>query len=299
MAEHELSVVVPCYNEEAVIVECHRRLTAALDPLGVRYECIYVNDGSRDGTWPQLSRLQQRDPANTVAVTAGLSLARDKAIIIIDADLQDPPELIPKMMELWRQGHDVVYGVRESRDGESQFKLLTAKLFYWIINRLSDAEIPSQAGDCRLMDRRAVNVILSMPERHRLLRGICSWFGFSQVPLHYKRHARHAATTKYAPSRMFALALDGIVSFSAVPLRLTTIAGAVTALLSLIGIVYALLARTLTHHWVAGWATLFIRLLFLSGIQVICLGVMGEYIGRIYTEVKQRPLFVIKDVLRS
>ena len=309
--EYELSIVVPCYNEDAVITECHRRLAAALDPLGVAYECVYVDDGSRDATWLQLSKLQQEYPAQTVAValsrnfghqpavSAGLSLARGKAIVIIDADLQDPPELIPQMVSLWRQGNDVVYGVRDSRDGESHFKLLTAKLFYWIINQLSDAEIPPEAGDFRLIDRRVVDVILSMPERHRLLRGICSWVGFSQVPLHYHRSARHAGVTKYPFKRMLALALDGIVSFSVVPLRLTTLAGALTALLSFFGILYALLARTLTHHWVAGWATLFIGLLFFSGIQMMCLGVMGEYIGRIYTEVKQRPLFVIKNVLRS
>jgi dolichol-phosphate mannosyltransferase len=310
-AEYEISVIVPCYNEQAVLAECHRRLAEALDPLGVAYECVYVDDGSRDNTWLELCRLQKEHPLTVVAaalsrnfghqpaVSAGLTLARGKAIVIIDADLQDPPEIIPQMIELWRQGHEVVYGVRDIREGESQFKLLSAKLFYTVINLLSDAEIPSDTGDFRLMDRRVVDVILGMPERHRLLRGICSWVGFSQIPLHYTRAARYAGVTKYPFRKMVALALDGIVSFSVVPLRLMTFAGGFSAALSIIGIIWALLARALTHRWVAGWATLFIALLFLSGMQMICLGVMGEYIGRIYTEVKQRPLFVIRGILRS
>jgi glycosyltransferase involved in cell wall biosynthesis len=307
----ELSVIVPCYNEEAVLAECHRRIASVLDSMDVPYECVYVDDGSRDSTWLQLRAMQQEHSGKVVAVSlsrnfghqpavsAGLTVARGKAVIIIDADLQDPPELIPEMVRLWRDGHDVVYGVRESREGESQFKLLSAKLFYRVISRLSDIEIPSDTGDFRLIDRRAVDVMLSMPERHRMLRGICSWVGFSQIPFHYKRSARFAGVTKYPFEKMLALALDGIISFSVVPLRLLTLAGLSTAVLSFVGIVWALVARTLTHQWVAGWATLFIGLLFFSGMQMICLGIMGEYIGRIYTEVKQRPLFVIRDIIRS
>jgi glycosyltransferase involved in cell wall biosynthesis len=307
----ELSVIVPCYNEEAVLAECHRRLAGVLDAMGVEYECLYIDDGSRDSTWLHLRRMQEESAGRVVAVSlsrnfghqpavsAGLTLARGKAVVIIDADMQDPPELIPEMVKLWRAGNDVVYGVRESREGESGFKLLTARLFYRVISGLSDVDIPADTGDFRLIDRRAVDAILSMPERHRLLRGICSWVGFVQTPFPYRRSARFAGVTKYPFKKMLALALDGIISFSTVPLRLLTIAGMLTALLSLAGIVYALVARTLTHHWVQGWATLFIGLLFFSGMQMICLGIMGEYIGRIYTEVKQRPLFVIRDVLRS
>jgi len=302
-------VIVPCYNEQDVLQECHRRLAGVLDGMRVSYECIYIDDGSRDHTWLQMRELQQEHPETVVAValsrnfghqpavSAGLSLSRGNAVLIIDADLQDPPELIPEMVKLWQQGHDVVYGVRQSRDGESQFKLWSAKVFYRIINRLSSVEIPTDTGDFRLIDRRVVDVMVSMPERHRLLRGICSWVGFSQVPLHYQRQPRFAGVTKYPLDKMIALALDGIISFSIVPLRLLTIAGIFTAILSVIGIVWALIARTLTHRWVAGWATLFIGLLFFSGMQMICLGIMGEYIGRIYTEVKQRPLFVIRDVM--
>jgi len=310
IVQKELSVIIPCYNEEEVIAECHSRLTAVLQGMDIAYECIYVDDGSRDRTWLALAALQQQNPRDTVvaalsrnfghqpAVSAGLTLARGKAIVIIDADLQDPPELIPEMVRLWREGSQVVYGVRASREGESHFKLMTAKLFYRIINRLSDIEIPADTGDFRLIDRRVVDVMLSMPERHRLLRGISSWVGFSQKPVHYSRAARFAGQTKYPLRKMLALALDGIISFSIVPLRLMSIMGGITALLSIIGIVWALLVRTLTHHWVAGWATLFVAMLFLSGMQMLCVGVMGEYVGRIYTEVKQRPLFVIRDVLR-
>jgi dolichol-phosphate mannosyltransferase len=311
MTDIELSVIVPCYNEEEVLAECHRRISGVLDGTGVAYECVYVDDGSRDSTWLQLREMQKENPGKVVAVSlsrnfghqpavsAGLTLARGKAVVIIDADLQDPPELIPEMVEFWRAGHDVVYGVRESRDGESRFKLWSAKLFYRVINKFSDVEIPSDTGDFRLIDRRVVDVMRSMPERHRLLWGICSWVGFVQTPFPYKRAARFAGVTKYPFKKMLALAFDGILSFSVVPLRLLTLAGLMTAILSVIGIVWALIARTLTHRWVAGWATLFIGLLFFSGMQMICLGIMGEYIGRIYTEVKQRPLFVIRDVIRS
>jgi glycosyltransferase involved in cell wall biosynthesis len=306
----EISVIVPCYNEEAVLGECHRRLSSVLDGMGVSYECVYVDDGSRDNTWLQLRTMQQESGGRVVAValsrnfghqpavSAGLSLARGKAVVIIDADLQDPPELIPEMAKLWHAGSEVVYGVRESREGESHFKVLSARLFYRLINRLSDVEIPTDTGDFRLIDRRVVDVMLSMPERHRLLRGICSWVGFVQTPFRYNRSARFAGVTKYPLKKMLGLAADGIISFSVVPLRLMTLAGGLTAVLSVVGIVWALAVRTLTHEWVAGWATLFIGVLFLSGMQMMCLGIMGEYVGRIYTEVKQRPLFVIRDVFR-
>lgn len=306
----ELSVIIPCYNEEEVLGECHRRVSSVLEGMGVTYECLYVDDGSRDTTWLQLRAMQQESGGKVVAVSlsrnfghqpavsAGLSLARGRAVVIIDADLQDPPELIPEMVKLWRAGSEVVYGVRESRAGESYFKRWSARMFYRVINRLSDVAIPTDTGDFRLIDRRVVDVMLSMPERHRLLRGICSWVGFKQTPFPYKRSARFAGVTKYPFKKMLGLAADGIISFSVVPLRLMTLAGVLTAVLSVVGIVYALAVRMLTREWVAGWATLFIGVLFLSGMQMMCLGIMGEYVGRIYTEVKQRPLFVIRDVFR-
>jgi dolichol-phosphate mannosyltransferase len=306
----ELSVVIPCYNEEEVLAECHRRLADVLGGAGLNYECIFVDDGSRDHTWLQLAEMQRVSAGRVVAVSlsrnfghqpavsAGLSLARGNAVVIIDADLQDPPEQILEMVKIWRAGSEVVYGVRESRDGESQFKLVSAKMFYWLIGSLSDVQIPADTGDFRLIDRRVVDVMLSMPERHRLLRGICSWTGFKQTPLYYKRAARFAGSTKYPLKKMMLLGLDGIISFSVVPLRLMTLAGGITAVLSVVGILWALGVRILTRSWVAGWATLFIVVLFLSGMQMLCLGILGEYVGRIYTEVKQRPLFVIRDVLR-
>ncbi len=305
-----LSVIVPCFNEEAVLDVCYRRLTAALGADGLPYEIVFVDDGSSDSTLPMLEALQARDAQVTVvqlsrnfghqlAVSAGLEATRGEAVVIIDADLQDPPELIPRMVELWRGGAHVVYGVRADRAGESNFKLWTAKAFYRIINRLSDIEIPLDTGDFRLLDRKVVEVLLAMPERQRLLRAMCSWTGFRQVGLPYSRAPRLAGETKYPLRKMLNLALDGIVSFSTVPLRMLTFLGFGAALLSLLGIVYALTVRILTRHWVQGWATLFIGVLFLSGLQLISLGIMGEYLGRIYTEVKRRPLYVVARVLRS
>ncbi len=305
-----LSVIVPCYNEEAGIEECHRRLSAVLAGLGAPYEIVYVNDGSRDQTPALLAELHRRDPHTVVvqlarnfghqlAVSAGLETARGNAIVIIDADLQDPPEVIGEMHALWQQGFHVIYGVRADRAGETGLKLWTAKTFYRLINRLSDVPIPLDTGDFRLLDRRVVDVLLGMPERHRLLRAMCSWVGFRQTGLPYRRAARFAGTTKYPLGKMINLALDGIFSFSIIPLRMLSFLGFSAALLSVAGIVYALGVRILTSHWVAGWATLFIGVLFLSGLQMISLGIMGEYLGRIYTEAKQRPLFVIAEVLRA
>ena len=305
-----LSVIVPCFNEQEGIAECHRRLTEVLRETGAPYEIVYVNDGSRDGTYALLSAIQTEDDqvvlvdlsrnfGHQQAVSAGLDLVRGDAAVVIDADLQDPPAVIHQMLELWRQGFDVVYGVRGYRAGETGFKLWTAKLFYQVINRLSDVEIPLDTGDFRLMDRRVIDAMLEMPERHRLLRAMCSWTGFRQTGLRYRRDARYAGTTKYPLGKMLNLALDGIFSFSTVPLRMLTFLGFGAALLSFAGIVYALCVRIFTHHWVAGWATLFIGMLFLSGLQMISLGVMGEYLGRVYTEVKRRPLYLVNSVRRS
>jgi dolichol-phosphate mannosyltransferase len=302
-------VVVPCFNEQEVIAECFARLTSILDTLGDSWEIVFVDDGSRDNT-PWLLRdfftqhanvtvaLLSRNFGHQHAVTAGLTLAHGEAVLVIDADLQDPPELIPQMVQLWREGYDVVYGVRESRAGETSFKLWTASLFYKLINLLSAHTIPENAGDFRLLGRKALNALLSMPERHRLLRAMSSWIGFRQYPLHYQRAPRHAGATKYSLARMLALALDGIVSFSAIPLRIVTVLGFLSAILACVGICYLLAVRLFTHEWVRGWATLWFGTLFLGGLQMICLGILGEYIGRIYTEIKQRPLFLLDELLR-
>ncbi|HEY0785220.1 MAG TPA: glycosyltransferase family 2 protein [Acidobacteriaceae bacterium] len=305
-----LSVVVPCYNEQEGVHECHRRLTEVLTGMRVDYEIVYVNDGSRDATHAALSMIHANDAhavvvdlarnfGHQLAVSAGLEVARGDAVVIIDADLQDPPEAMVEMYRLWQENYQVVYGVRASRVGESGFKLWTAKAFYRIINQLSDVEIPLDTGDFRLIDRRVVDVMLRMPERHRLLRAMYSWVGFRQTGLPYERAARFAGTTKYPLKKMMALALDGIVSFSTAPLRMLTLVGTGTALLAFCGMIYAIVIRLFTHHWVAGWATLFVGMLFFSGLQLISLGIMGEYLGRIYTEVKQRPLYIIASVLRA
>jgi glycosyltransferase involved in cell wall biosynthesis len=305
-----LSVIVPCFNEEAGIEECHRRLSAVLSRMDIAYEIVYVNDGSGDATYLALAALHHADEhavvvqlarnfGHQIAVSAGLDIAKGDAVVIIDADLQDPPEVIADMYSLWLKGAHVVYGVRTHREGESGFKLWTAKAFYRLLNRLTDVQIPLDTGDFRLMDRRVVDVLLAMPERHRLLRAMCSWVGFRQTGLPYKRAARFAGKTKYPLGKMLNLALDGIFSFSTVPLRMLTLLGFAAAALSFVGILWALGVRILTRHWVAGWATLFVVILLLSGLQMISLGVIGEYLGRVYAEVKQRPLFIVASILRA
>lgn len=305
-----VSIVVPCYNEQEGIHACHERLTQVLAGLAESYEIIYVDDGSRDKTAEILHEIHAEDPHAVIvqlsrnfghqpAVTAGLSASLGRAVVIIDADLQDPPELIPEMLALWRSGYKVVYGIRHTRAGETAFKLWTAKAFYRMINSLSDVEIPLDTGDFRLIDRIVVDVFLSMPERHRLLRGMWSWIGFPQVGVPYQRAARFAGETKYPLRKMLGLALDGIVSFSVVPLRLVTALGFLSAGAAFLGIVYTLFIRLLTHSWVRGWAMSFIGMLFMAGVQMLCLGILGEYIGRIYTESKQRPLFIQHEIRRA
>ncbi len=308
MQKPPISVIVPCFNEEEGIAECHRRVAEVLSGLNTWYEIVYVNDGSTDSTASKLAAIYASDPNVTVielsrnfghqpAVTAGLEAAKGQVVVIIDADLQDPPEVIATMIEKWTEGYEVVYGVRESRDGESGFKLWTSNIFYRLINALSDVEIPSHAGDFRLLDRKAVEAMKSMPERHRLLRGMCSWIGFRQCGVKYARAARFAGATKYPFRKMVNLALDGIASFSTVPLRMLALLGAASAFLALIGIIYALVVRLFTHSWVAGWTISFIGLLFLGGLQMMSIGIVGEYVGRIYNEAKHRPLYIARSVL--
>jgi polyisoprenyl-phosphate glycosyltransferase len=311
MASHNpvISVVVPCYNEEEVLLHCHSRLTQVLASMeGTEYELVYVNDGSSDRTDEILRYLNQTSPQTRVvmlsrnfghqaAVTAGLTAAAGQCVVIIDADLQDPPEVILQMVDRWRQGYEVVYGIRETRAGESSFKLRSAQLFYRLINKLSDVHIPLDTGDFRLLDRRAADALLAMPERHRLLRGMASWIGFRQYGLKYAREARFAGSTKYPLRKMLNLALDGIFSFSTVPLRFVTTLGLLTAALAAAGILYSLAVRIFTSHWVAGWATLILAVLFTGGVEMFCFGILGEYIGRIYTEIKQRPLFIVREML--
>ncbi len=303
-----ISVVVPCFNEEEVILHTHKRLVDVLGDADLDFEIIYVDDGSSDRTALCLRDIQaqsknvgiirlSRNFGHQVAATAGLDYAGGDAVVLIDADLQDPPEMIPKMVEKWEDGYDVVYGVRTSREGESSFKLWTASAFYRLINALSEVPLPLDAGDFRLIDRRAVDALRQMRERHRLLRAMTTWVGFRQTALPYERSKRFAGTSKYPLRKMISLALDGIVSFSVIPLRLISFVGLMLSLLALVGIIYAVTARLMTDSWVPGWTLLFISSLMIGGLQFIFLGIMGEYIGRIYGEAKQRPLFLVLEVL--
>lgn len=306
-----VSVVVPCFNEEAVILETHRRVLAALEQLRPdTFEILYVNDGSSDQTLSFLESIQAADDrvrvlsfsrnfGHQIAVTAGLDHALGDAVVLIDADLQDPPEVIVEMVERWRDGYQVVYGMRTDRSGETRFKMWTAKFFYRILNRLSDVVIPLDVGDFRLMDRQVVNALRSMPERDRYLRGMVSWVGFRQIAVMYKREARFAGESKYPVFKMLKFATDGIISFSIVPLRLAVWAGIAAIFLAFAGIVYALVLRLYFSetHWVRGWTSTFVAILFLGGTQLIFLGFIGEYVGRIYGEVKRRPLYVLNERL--
>ena len=308
LSEKLLSVVIPCFNEEEVVRQTHARLKSVLDPIAMRHELIYVNDGSRDNTLQILKELQAQDDSvrvvsfsrnfgHQLAVTAGIDAASGDAVILIDSDLQDPPEVIPEMLQKWSEGYHVVYGVRELREGESHFKLFTAKLFYRLINVISEVMIPLDAGDFRLMDRRVVEVLRNMPERDRFVRGMVSWVGFKQYPLKYLRAQRAAGESKYPLRKMLLFAIDGLLSFSIVPLRISTLIGFGAATLSVVGVFYALVLRLFTGIWAPGWTLMFISVFFLGGVTLSCLGIIGEYVGRIYRELKLRPLYVIDEKL--
>ena len=304
-----LSVVVPCFDEEAVVRGTHRRLAAALDEApGLDFELVYVDDGSRDATLDALREIQSGDPrvrvialsrnfGHQIAVSAGLAEAAGDAVAVIDADLQDPPDVLLGMLERWRAGVDVVYGVRSAREGETVFKRWTARAFYRLLDRLAEVSIPLDTGDFRLMDRKVVDAFLAMPERDRFVRGMVAWTGFNQEPIHYRRAARAAGGTGYPLKKMLRLAADGALSFSLVPLRLAVWLGFFAAGLAILGIVYALAVRLATDAWVPGWTLTFIGILFLGGVQLLLAGVLGEYVGRIYGEVKRRPLYLVKERL--
>lgn len=304
-----VSVVVPCFNEEAVIHATYRRLAEVLGSVpDIEFELVFVDDGSRDRTPTILRALQTSDPrvraiffsrnfGHQLAVTAGIEHASGDAVVLIDADLQDPPEVIEEMVALWKRGVDVAYGTRALRDGENALKLWTAKRFYRFINRISETPIPLDTGDFRLMDRKVVDAFLSMPERDRFVRGMVAWLGFRQEPVQYRRAPRLAGETKYPWRKMIRFAMDGVLSFSLTPLRLAIWLGFATAGTAVLGIVYALLVRLFTSQWVPGWALLFIACLSIGGVQLVCLGAVGEYVGRIYGEVKRRPLYVVRERL--
>ena len=301
-----ISIVAPVYNEEAVLVELHRRVSQVMEPLGEPWELVLVNDGSRDLSAEVIAELHQKDPrvkgisfsrnfGFQVAVTAGLNHAQGEAVILTDADLQDPPEVYPKMIAKWREGYEVVYGVRASRVGETWFKLFTAKVFYRLIRRITKIDIPLDTGDFRLMDRRVVQAINNMPERNRFLRGMIPWVGFKQTGVEYERASRFAGESKFGSVRqMLPFALDAITSFSYLPLQLATYLGFLIAVISGLAILAVILIRLFgPENPLIGQATTLVSVLFLGGVQLISLGIIGEYLGRIYDEVKGRPLYLV------
>ncbi len=304
-----LSVVIPCYNEEQVIGETMKRLEAfSLELKNLQVELIFVDDGSRDRTRELLKGFALRDPririvgfarnfGHQIAVTAGIDVANGDAVVLMDADLQDPPEVVHQMIAKWREGFDVVYGTRTERAGESALKLATARGFYRLLNGLSDVAIPADTGDFRLMSRRVVDALRAMPERDRFIRGMVSWVGFRQIAVPYKRAARFAGESNYPLRKMLRFATDGIMSFSTKPLQISIALGALSAGLSLLGLCYAIAIRLFTNNWVEGWAGLMVAVLFIGGVQLVSIGILGEYIGRIYGEIKQRPLYIVSEYI--
>jgi dolichol-phosphate mannosyltransferase len=298
-----LSVVAPVYNEEELLEEFYARVCSALQ--GVSFELVLVDDGSSDASPQILDRLASSDPrvrvvylsrnfGHQTALTAGLDHARGDAVVMLDADLQDPPELIPRMLDHWRAGCDVVYAVREHREGESRFKLITARWFYKLFDWLAQVELQHNSGDFRLLDRRALDALLSMRERSRFLRGMTVWVGYRQAAVPYRRDARHAGETKYTPSKMLRFSLDAISSFSHRPLQLATLLGFVISTLAFIAIPVVIVLRILGSY-LPGFGSITIAVLLLGGIQLIAIGIIGEYVGRIYDEVKGRPLYLVRS----
>ena len=300
------SIIAPIYNEIDSLPELYRRVKEVMDSSGEPWELILVDDGSTDGSTERIRELARNDKTvrpvifarnfgHQVAITAGWDYARGDAIIIIDADLQDPPEVILELAEKWKEGYEVVYAVRGEREGESWFKLWTASLFYRLIYRITDVKIPVDTGDFRLMDRKVVNVLKQMKERHRFPRGMSAWVGFKQVGVTYKRAARHAGVTKYPFKKMFRLAINAITGFSYFPLQVATFFGFISAGISILAIPVVIIMRMAGNGAFFGQATTLIAVLFLGGVQLISLGILGEYVGRLYDEAKGRPLYIVRD----
>jgi dolichol-phosphate mannosyltransferase len=301
----ELSVVIPVFNEEININPMYDRLLSALSDKVSSLEILYVDDGSADTSWEKITALATRDErvrgvrfarnfGHQAALTAGVDVARGQAIVIIDGDMQDPPEVIPEMVDRWREGFEVVYGQRESRDGETWFKLATASAFYRILRGITNVDIPVDTGDFRLMGPRAVAAFRAMPERNRFIRGLVSWIGFPQTAVMYQRQARQAGGTKFPVRKMIRFALDGITSFSFFPLRLATWTGFGVSIFAFLYIVVVLILKATGVSWL-GYTSLMASILFLGGVQLLMIGIMGEYLARIFDEVKRRPLYLVGE----
>lgn len=301
-----LAVVVPAYNEADGLVEFHQRLSAVLDGLALDCRVVYVDDGSRDATWATIATLGEADLrvvglklsrnfGKELALTAGLDAADADAVVVIDADLQDPPELIPELVARWQEGYDVVYATRLAREGETWLKRLTAAGFYRVMGRLSHTAIPRDTGDFRLLSRRALDAVLRLRERHRFMKGLFAWVGYRQVSVPYQRDPRHAGSSKFNYWRLWNFALEGITSFSTAPLRVATYAGALVATVAFLTGVWIIIKTLLWGDPVAGYPSLMVTVLFIGGVQLTALGIIGEYLGRLYDESKHRPLYLVEQ----
>jgi len=301
-----LSVIIPIYNEEGNISKLFERLQPVISSLTNDSEYIFINDGSRDNSMALIRKLSSEQPSvkyidfarnfgHQVAVTAGLDHCAGDAVVIIDADLQDPPELIRDLYHKWKEGYEVVYAKRSSREGESQMKKVTAKMFYRMLKKITSINIPVDTGDFRLIDRKIVQVLKQMPEQQKFLRGQISWIGFRQTYVEYDRDARYAGKTGYTFKKMTRLALDGITSFSNLPLKFATFAGFVVSGIAFLMILYALYSRFISKDYVPGWTSLMLAVLFIGGVQLICIGIIGEYISRLSSNVRNRPLYIINE----
>ena len=306
----KISVVIPMYYEEEVVKECYSKMTEVLQKINeYDYELICVDDGSRDKTLQILEQLAVNDEKLKVisftrnfghqcAVAAGLKYVSGDVVVIIDADLQDPPELIPEMLKLWEQGNEVVYGKRKNREGESAFKLFTAKIFYKTLNALSDVDIPRDTGDFRLVDRKVVDVMNSMPEHNKFLRGLWGWIGFKQIPYEYERKERVAGKTKYPLKKMLKLASDGIIGFSTKPLKIVGLLGIISIFISIAILIYSLISYAYgLNNLTAGWTSIMVTITLFSGVQLFSIWIMSEYIGRIYDESKRRPEYIVEKLI--
>ena len=304
----KVSVVIPMYYEEEVAKECYNRTKNVLNSLeNYEHEIIFVNDGSKDRTLPILKEIASKDEnikvvsfsrnfGHQAAVTAGLKFVTGDCILIIDSDMQDPPELLVDMLKLWEEGNEVIYAKRKTRKGESKFKLMTAKMFYRILNGLSDVDIPKDTGDFRLVDRKVVDVINSMPEHNKFLRGLFSWVGFKQTPIEYERQERFAGKTKYPLKKMLKLASDGIISFSTKPLKIIGGIGIISIFVSFILLIYAILSYAFKWNNLApGWTSLMVAITFFAGVQLVSIWMISEYIARIYDDTKKRPEYIIDE----
>ena len=302
----DITVIIPVYNEEDNINMLHERLKSVLEQLTEKYEMIFINDGSKDNSMPMIRALSKKFPevryidfsrnfGHQVAVTAGLDKANGDAVVIIDADLQDPPELIIDMYKKMDEGFQVVYAKRKQRKGESLFKLWTAKVFYRILSKITSISIPVDTGDFRIMDRKIVDILKEMPEKNKYLRGQISWIGFNQTYVEYERQQRQAGETGYTFQKMLRFALDGITGFSDLPLKIVTYFGFIVSIFAFLVMLYALYSRFIIKEYEPGWASLMVVILFIGGIQMIAVGIIGEYLSRMNNNIRNRPLYIIRD----